>query len=251
MRTLTAIIFATSLITGCAVGDEEVDDTIGENGEPIIGGSVDYGDPAVGMIRSPVQIDALTGKVVQYGVCTATLISPTVLVTAAHCFKPNALWTDVSFATKPDPSAPFGSAGWITGQLIQSPLWTGNLANGHDTAVFVLTRPVSTTPLRRGPTPANGTYVKAIGYGVSSFDKTGTGTKRHVVLGVSASNVHEFTAGQEGLNVCHGDSGGPVVQNGRIVGTSDYVDTPDCHGAGHFMRLDDNLPFIRTYVPGF
>ena len=246
MRILSAIMFATSLITGCAVGDEEVDDTIGENGEPIIGGSVDYGDPAVGMVRSP-----LTGKVTSWGVCTATLISPTVLVSAAHCVQPTALWVDVSFATTPNSTAPFNTGGWIPAQIIQSPLWTGNLQNGHDTALVILTKPVFTTPLKRGPTPANGTAVKAIGYGVNSFQQTGTGTKRHIVLGVSASNVHEFTAGQEGNNVCHGDSGGPVVQNGRIVGTSDYVDTPDCHGAGHFVRLDDNLPFIRSFVPGF
>jgi len=253
MRALAAMIFATTSLIGCAVGEEEdgIDQIQDDEGTEVIGGAPDYGDPAVGMLRFVTKFDPATGRAVSFNQCTGTLVTPQIMVTAAHCRNPSALWSDVTFAQAPDMFAPHLAAGYTDGKIINSPLWTGNLAAGHDIAVFILAKPVARPVAARGPTPAVGSYVRAIGYGNTTFAQTGSGTKRHISIKVNNIEAHVFGAGYEAHNVCHGDSGGPTVQNGRIVGVNDYVDTPDCHGGGHFTRLDDNLPFLRTYVPGF
>jgi secreted trypsin-like serine protease len=256
MRTLTAVIFAANLIGCVEVGGEEyVDDTIDENGETIVGGSVDYGDPAVGMVRMIAQVDLITQKVTSHSTCTATLISPTVMLTAAHCNVANKLYTDVAFVTQPDRTSPYNTKQWVGATFINHPLWNGDITAGHDIAVLILNRPVYTAAIKRGPTPAVNTIVKAVGYGVSVLDGqttgVGVGTKRHLNLEITGVSGTHSSGGFEGSNVCNGDSGGPVLQNGRVVGVNDYVDAPGCHGGGHFTRIDTNLGFLRTYVPGF
>jgi hypothetical protein len=245
MRTSAILFIASSLFAGC-VGDAP----LGEDGEPILSGRDDAGDPAVGMIRVVTNLD-LFGTPTYVNLCTATLIAPQIMLTAGHCQLPG-LWTDVTFESQPDLFANAGSPEYIPATVIKSPLYDGNSANGHDVSIVILGWPIATTPIRRGPTPADYSVVRSVGYGHNTFAQTGAGIKRTANLPVEdVSGVHEFVAGVEGDNVCHGDSGGPVLQGGKTVGVASYVDTSDCHGSGHFMRLEDNLAFIHIYAPGF
>ena len=245
---ISAVFVAASVLTGCIVGDELPDEEAGETETGIVGGTVDPGDPAVGLLRTVKKIDA-TGKPLAWGVCTATLIAPRIMVTAAHC---NAvgLWTDVQFGTQPA-NGGLGSAALAT--VVVSPLWNGDPEAGHDVAIVLLSTAIATTPIRRAATPGVGAAVRAVGYGQSQLDGNGigTGTKRQITFPVTAVDAHELAAGSEGHNVCYGDSGGPVFSGLGITGINSYVDGVGCHGGGHFMRLDDNLPFIRQYVPSF
>ena len=246
---LITILFTTSLLTNltaCMVGDEG-----GGNGQSdgdILYGADDYGDPAVGILRAVKTID-IYGNPTGLGACTATLIAPQVMLTAGHC-NMQGLWTDVSFERAPDLFAPVATS-WITAAVISNPAYTGDATAGHDVSVVLLSEPVWLAPIRRGPVPAIGSTVTGVGYGANNFDQSGIGSKRTGSFNVTAVAAHEVDAGQEGNNVCHGDSGGPILQNGVQVGVASYVDTSDCHGGGHFMRLDDNLDFIHTYVPSY
>jgi len=169
---LMTILFTSSLLTGCMIGDEG--GASGQNDGDILYGADDYGDPAVGMIRNVTDLQ-LNG-------------------------------------------APAG---------------------------------FNVAPIARGPLPAIGSAVTGVGYGANSFAVTGFGTKRIGTFTVTAENQHEVAAGHDGNNVCHGDSGGPIFQNGLQVGVASYVDTADCHGGGHFMRIDDSIDFIHQYVPSY
>ena len=91
--------------------------------------------------------------------CSATLISPTVLVTAGHCTEHTAGKTIVTFdpvAPTPTPRASDDAGdgfsqigyvapvpGWLTGTAHAHPLWDGELQNNdlHDVGVVVLDAP--------------------------------------------------------------------------------------------------------------
>jgi hypothetical protein len=161
------------------------------------------------------------------------------------------LWTDVTFDRAPaNLFAPASSAGFINAFVLPDPQYNGDGTQGHDVSLVFLSQPITNVaPVPRGAVPAIGSLVTGVGYGANSFAQTGFGTKRKSDFAITAVNQHEVAAGNEGNNVCHGDSGGPILQNGVQVGVSSYVDTADCHGGGHFMRIEDSLDFIHTYVP--
>jgi len=247
-------LLSSFLFTACVIGDEGA----GQNGtdNDIIGGAVDTTDVAVGNLRAVTAWSPFYGPT-SISSCTATLIAPTVMLTAAHCHQAAAIWNDVTFDTDISGNlfAPYGSR--TTAQVIADPAYTGDSTQGHDVAVVILSRAVTDrAPIARGPVPTVGSYVLAVGYGLNVTESSGgpaqgLGTRRAGSLDVTAVNAHELAAGHEGDNVCHGDSGGPVLQNGLQVGVNSYVDTADCHGGGHFMRLDDNLDFIHLYAPNY
>jgi len=234
----TCLGLALSLTTGCVGSAYD-----GGSDDNILGGSVDYGDPAVGAIR---YMDA-TGA--EY-ICSGTLVSPRLLVSAGHCAVPAAY--DVSFDTNPNLAAPIGTQGWITASAIASPLYDGNGADGHDVSVILLSKAVTTTlPVPLGGTPAQGTTLRTVGYGmnVNGDDGTGAGVKRQVNVAVDAVATHEIVTGQQGQGTCHGDSGGPFFDaGGNLVATTSYGDDATCDGDGHEMRIDDNLDFINQYI---
>src|SRR5262249_13500285 len=98
-----------------------------------------------------------------------------------------------------------------------------------------------------------GSTVRAIGYGFNTPSATGgagAGTKRLVDITVNDVSAHEFSAGADLSGTCHGDSGGPIVQNGAIVGTTSYGTTAGCRGASAMMRVDDNRDFLDPYING-
>jgi V8-like Glu-specific endopeptidase len=247
---ITTLLLASSLLTGCVIGDQG--GGTGQNDGDILYGADDYGDLAVGMIRNVSDIQ-INGAPASFNGCTATLIAPQLMLTAGHCASSGFLWSDVTFDRAPaNLFAPASSPGFINAYVLADPQYNGDGTQGHDVALVFLSRPVTTVaPVARGSVPAIGSLVTGVGYGANSFAQTGFGTKRESDFAVTAVNQHEVAAGNEGNNVCHGDSGGPILQNGAQVGVSSYVDTADCHGGGHFMRIDDSLDFIHQYDPNY
>jgi V8-like Glu-specific endopeptidase len=228
---------------------------VGSVSSSIIGGTTDTADPGVVLLFMTVP-----GQ--QGGsLCTGELISPHVVLSAAHCTGgedptvTNATWqvytgSDFSQATAatmlPVKEAHFNPAFSIN-----------NLAGGNDVGVAILQNPITNiTPLAINRTPLDTTYdgkpVRFVGYGLdNAAAQSGAGVKRQTTTTLSDHTdlLLHFTDGTH--ETCNGDSGGPAFMTigaqEVIVGLTSYGDV-NCDAGGYDTRVDAMLAFIDKYV---
>jgi secreted trypsin-like serine protease len=245
MRAISAALFAVT-VPGCLVGD-----TTGGNDEDIIGGVTDNGDPSVVVIFAH-QPGATSGSL-----CTGSVISPTTVLTAAHCVDPVTVGAgnqfDVYTGTVAGQTPPLATASTTFDPAFD----INNLQNGHDVGIVKLAAPTALAPLavNRG-TPTTGA-VRVVGFGMNTHVDlaqvpNGVGTKRQLSTQVTNVSPILLSIGDSSHQTCHGDSGGPAFQtiNGQevIVGLtsfgSDLSANVVCFFGGTDTRVDAYLSFI-------
>lgn len=207
--------------------------------------------------------------------CSATLVSPTVLVTAAHCTDGVRGKTIVTFdsvaPTAPrasdDPGTGFsdigytkaaGGGGWLTGTPYAHPLWDGELQLNdlHDVGVVVLDKaykgatPAQLPPREylQGLSNGNGGLSQQIftvvGYGVF-FDKPTAGPQKPTAVSDRTRRFVE-TPGQnissqvlklaENENDSRGGGGSCFGDSGGPVFHGGYIVADTSFGASQFCR---------------
>jgi MYXO-CTERM domain-containing protein len=120
-----------------------------------------------------------------------------------------------------------------------------------DIAVVKLATPTGVTPIeirRTAPTSDMvGLDVRIIGYGQTTFGVNNAakyaGTT--VIAGLDAGDT--ILIG-DGVRTCVGDSGGPALLDGVLLGVTSYSDTTGCTDPAHFRRTDAFLPFIDQHA---
>jgi secreted trypsin-like serine protease len=239
---------ATSACSGAA--DLGTREATGTAREPIIGGTVNSTEKAIGMMQ------AWTGDTGSS--CTSTLIEPSLVLTAAHCLEDSDASTKAYVSFETTPSYDVKQPDWHPAKEFHvHPLWGTTFINfGHDCALLVLEKPITDiTPKAINTKPVDASFkgkaVRILGYGVTDGNaQTGDGTRREVdtILDDFVDGVIEV--GSSGHTSCQGDSGGPTFTTvdgvEKQIGITSYGE-PGCTGQGSMTRVDMCAEWIATF----
>lgn len=232
------------LLAGCGV--EAPADHVRQ---PIVGGTVDTTTkyPAVFVVKVEHSGGPTAG-------CTATLITPRTLLTAAHCLPPDTTKISTTNITP----APASSPTFVEStEYRRHPSWTSGNPAANDIGLILLPTASTLTPYpydRADLTGFTGKPLTAVGYGVTTSGGSDNGTRRYVDLTFrSVTAAHIVLGNQSSKGVCFGDSGGPALHTfpdgvTRVVGVHSYTQPSSSCTDGLDTRVDLYGAFIRTWL---
>lgn len=213
---------------GCA--EEPPDDhAVSAHAAPLTGATKDGAHPEVVAIVK--RRHACDTKFVE-SFCTGALIAKGVVLTAAHCALAEPA-LDVEVFAGADVNQSGGRFHGVVAQLVHPGYDPESFTN--DLALLWLDEPMTATPLVRGPDPAVGDIVTMVGYG---GDENGGGGERRVGTSrVTAVDAQATRTEASPALACGGDSGGPALKDGKLVGVVRSGD-PTCASFANLTRLD-------------
>jgi uncharacterized protein (TIGR03382 family) len=212
------VALSSLVLTACAL---DTSPDLGTSAAPVVGAELDMGDPAV------VALVTSSGRVF----CTGTLVSPQVILSAAHCVD--------EAGGDPAIAAFFGNDAESVGtrigvvRTVAHPGWTGSLGGGHDLSVSLLTTaqdPALVVPMNKmDMAQFVGASYRVVGFGIHDrVTRELDGKKRTAMMqidtiggGVNADyfEISDVDA-DEATAICQGDSGGPGF---ITVGGTEYL----------------------------
>ena len=230
LRRSLLVSLAALATLGAACSGNTPASPIASSSAPIIGGVLDDASHDA-VVSIMIIINPSTGEAAG---CTGTAISPSVVVTARHCVSAlSADQTTVLSDYDPKnmyvwvgPAPTLGALNPLSTVAAQPTKTVHNSAttlDNNDIALLVLDRKLThTAPIRLTKPPHPSETVMAIGYGVTATDPPPSASdglhKRYIRKDLSILDVgpdpsngvgsHEIVLGEA---TCHGDSGGPVM----------------------------------------
>ena len=198
--------------------------------------------------------------------CSATAITPTLVVTAAHCFTfpTDTAWVnfDDNYRTNPFPSSSFHKGTWHADPQFCIACKPGLVGfDTHDIAVIVLDEPLYLPSYGALPSAelvdrlGKGTEITSVGYGVQELIPSQGGKVRFrdgnrmwassTIVSDNQRTSDEFLKlaakpVDDGGGTCFGDSGGPNFLAGTnvMLGVNSYVTNGNCAGVTYSYRTD-------------
>jgi hypothetical protein len=181
-------------------------------------------------------------------VCTATLIAPRVLLTAAHCLPDGSPAPDVFFGA--DPAADATRATVL--DVERHPQYD-DATHANDLALVLLSAPSTVTPANLpAAAPEVGLALRLVGFGRTSATDTTPPRKRSGTSQVDGLTDTELTFAPSPSQTCEGDSGGPAFATvggvEALMGVTSTGD-PQCTQSARDIRVDAYAgDFIATYL---
>jgi len=244
------------------------------HGEPI--GSDEFSSAAQLIVQGTLGDRPLTMPM-----CTATLVSTDVVLSAGHCvemigvadatfcvtFEADTTWMmDPSYMSNPPlPDDAVCSSGAVQHpdfDLMSMP--PDGLSNYNDVSLVFLDTPVEDRPFAYMPDAAEAEQiveqmeVDIVGYGMQDPLDTTTTNERiwaHTFINELAEFEMQVGADSTTGRQCHGDFGGPTyidvetetVESRRVIGVTSraYAEMEDCNMGGVDMRVDAFLDWIE------
>ncbi len=240
---MRSAFFVLCLLLGCAPVAEDVNVTRA----PILGGAAAALESSVFLLDLRFDNGA--------SICSAVLVSPRVLLTAAHCVDPTfrgASSLTIRAMNKPDVVNLMQAETIAVTTVLRHPQWNPSAQeSAFDFAALLLERaPVGVTPavLSRA-TPVNGAMVRLSGYGrTGANDGASSGVRRSVSTPITSVSAAEFEFGTNGgVGICAGDSGGPSFIGDTVVGIHSRTESASC-GRGVDMRVDARVAFVDSFI---
>ncbi len=249
MKKFTRLSLLFTLSFGCGAPE---DINLGESDQSIIGGTTDTGDPAVMMLLGMKPNSNCAT------LCTATLVAPNVLLTAAHCVSPQTLGNGITFRVYQNDGVYTKPLKWEAVKEVKydTQFNVNRLELGHDIAVVILQKPITNVK----PVPWNGsaftqsmttTPTRLVGYGASSGTGAGYGTKRQATTYADSFNSVLLHIGNSQRQTCTGDSGGPAFM--KIGGVETLIGVTSfgyagCVYGGYDTRVDVYRSQIQSWL---
>ena len=248
------LLFVFAFLTGCGVAPASPTSI---SRQPIVGGSLDPGDPQVGALWITTESTGMA----QF--CTAVLIGPQTMLSSAHCFANVVVGSSifVSFSNNAFDVLD-GGASIEVDDFQLDPAFTGDTSpepsDNRDLAVLHLAEPVA------GPYPALNRYpldrlgvfgkrVRLVGFGrETTFDRTAGPRQQVTKTDYRVATDVELEAGAEGGLACRGDSGGPAFMLtpdsvDSIISIDSRGDTA-CEQLDISTRVDAELPLVQGFM---
>ena len=218
LQVLRAQAIPCAIVLACACSPDEPSARVGSTAAAITNGTSDTEDPSVvGLVDANGML-----------LCTGTLVSPNVVLTAAHCL--DGVTTNITdqifFGRSVHDAGTFVA---VTGALVHPEYDPSTLENDLALLALASSAPAAPRPLR-APTPdaalTNAT-LRVVGYGDTTADAGDFGQKHtgtSTVASVTATSLELAAAPSQ---QCFGDSGGPAL---LAVDGVEYLGGVTSHG---------------------